>query len=77
MQVGEQELAGVCCPAEAAGSDPEEWGLQKRVRSVPWGPCYHVKMLSLPHPRPLWAADGGHCWAPKTLRRRGPRSAVP
>ena len=28
------------------------------------------------HPRPLWAADEGHCWAPKTRRRRGPRSGV-
>ena len=48
MQVGEQELAGACSPAEAAGSGPEEWGLQKRVRSIPWGPCYHVKMLPPP-----------------------------
>lgn len=42
VQVGEQGWADTCCPAEAAGSDPEEWGPPKRVHS------------SSGHPVPTW-----------------------
>lgn len=69
MQVGEQGWADTCCPAEAAGSDPEEWGPPKRVHSVLRGPCSHVEML-LPRPRPLWAADGGGIAGPPKLTGR-------
>ena len=71
VQVGEQVRAAL----QRLQADPEEWGPPKRVHSILRGPCSHVEML-LPRPRPLWAADGGHCWAPKTHRRRGARSTV-
>lgn len=56
MQVG-AAVGRSMPPAEAAGCDPEEWGPQERVQSVPRGPCSLVE-VSLPPPQ----ASGGCRW---------------
>ena len=77
VQVWVQVWVGPCPPAEAAVCEPEEWGPQKRVQSVPRGRRSHVE-VPLSRPKPLRGVDGGGPAGPSELSRtEALRSTVP